>query len=79
MFTQIGFTETEAKVRAQTSYSVRLDWFLLASHKSSERLAEIRLLQALLTQQHSEPEYHLSNISFLLDRTFHVNLKDKTR
>ncbi|MGK7949496.1 MAG: hypothetical protein AB4368_12020 [Xenococcaceae cyanobacterium] len=43
MFTQIGFTDTEAKVRAQTVYSVRLGWFFLASHKSSERLAETQI------------------------------------
>jgi AcrR family transcriptional regulator len=51
LFLQLGFSEIDAKVRAQIVYSVRLGWFVMAlpSH-STERLAEIRLVHHILTQ-----------------------------
>jgi AcrR family transcriptional regulator len=51
LFLQLGFSETDAKVRAQIVYSVRLGWFVMAlPSQSTERLAEIRLVHNILTQ-----------------------------
>lgn len=51
LFLQIGFSNTDAKVRAQVAYSVRLGWFMMASSiESLGRLAEIRLVYKILTQ-----------------------------
>jgi AcrR family transcriptional regulator len=51
LFLQLGFSAVDAKVRAQIAYSVRLGWFVMASSSDgSERLTEIRLVHAILTQ-----------------------------
>jgi AcrR family transcriptional regulator len=51
LFLQLGFSAVDAKVRAQIAYSVRLGWFVMASSSyGSERLTEIRLVHAILTQ-----------------------------
>jgi AcrR family transcriptional regulator len=51
LFLQLGFSEIDSKVRAQIAYSVRLSWFVMASSSyASERLTEIRLVHAILTQ-----------------------------
>jgi AcrR family transcriptional regulator len=51
LFLQLGFSRTDARVRAQVAYSVRLGWFMMASSSEpSERLAEIRLIHKILTQ-----------------------------
>jgi AcrR family transcriptional regulator len=51
LFLQLGFSEIDSKVRAQIAYSVRLGWFVMASSSyASERLMEIRLVHAILTQ-----------------------------
>jgi AcrR family transcriptional regulator len=51
LFLQLGFSELDSKVRAQIAYSVRLGWFVMASSSyASERLKEIRLVHAILTQ-----------------------------
>jgi len=51
LFVQLGFSQIDSKVRAQIAYSVRLGWFVMASSGyASERLTEIRLVHAILTQ-----------------------------
>jgi AcrR family transcriptional regulator len=51
LFLQLGFSEIDSKVRAQIAYSVRLGWFVMASSSyAAERLTEIRLVHAILTQ-----------------------------
>jgi AcrR family transcriptional regulator len=51
LFLQLGFSEIDAKVRAQIAYSVRLGWFIMASSSfPSDRLMEIRLVHGILTQ-----------------------------
>ena len=51
LFLQLGFSEIHSKVRAQIAYSVRLGWFVMASSSyAAERLTEIRLVHAILTQ-----------------------------
>jgi AcrR family transcriptional regulator len=51
LFLQLGFSEIDAKVRAQIVYSVRLGWFVMvSSSQSTERLTEIRLIHTILTQ-----------------------------
>lgn len=51
LFMQIGFSQTDAEVRARVAYSVRLGWFSMAIPSSSaKRLAEIRLIHAILTR-----------------------------
>jgi AcrR family transcriptional regulator len=51
LFLQLGFSEIGSKVRAQIAYSLRLGWFVMASSSyASERLMEIRLVHAILTQ-----------------------------
>jgi AcrR family transcriptional regulator len=51
LFLQLGFSELDSKVRAQIAYSVRLGWFVMASSSyASERLKEIRLVHAILTE-----------------------------
>jgi hypothetical protein len=51
LFLQLGFSEIDARVRAQIVYSVRLGWFVMAlSSQSTERLTEIRLIYTILTQ-----------------------------
>ncbi|MGB7413339.1 MAG: hypothetical protein WA902_03940, partial [Thermosynechococcaceae cyanobacterium] len=49
LFLQLGFSETEAKIRAQVAYTMRLGWFMMIS-KASERLAETHLVHRLLSQ-----------------------------
>jgi AcrR family transcriptional regulator len=54
LFLQIGFSETDAQVRAQVAYSVRLGWFIMALPSTrSKRLTEIQLVHTILTQQQS--------------------------
>jgi AcrR family transcriptional regulator len=51
LFLQLGFSEIDAKVRAQIAYSVRLGWFVMASSThSKERLTEMRLVHTILTR-----------------------------
>jgi AcrR family transcriptional regulator len=51
LFLQLGFSEIDAKVRAQIVYSVRLGWFVMASSGNlSERLTEVRLVHKILTR-----------------------------
>jgi AcrR family transcriptional regulator len=51
LFLQLGFSEIDAKVRAQIVYSVRLGWFMMASSGDrTERLTEVRLVHKILTQ-----------------------------
>jgi AcrR family transcriptional regulator len=51
LFLQLGFSGIDAKVRAQIVYSVRLGWFVMASSGNrAERLTEIRLVHAILTE-----------------------------
>jgi AcrR family transcriptional regulator len=51
LFLQLGFSEVDAKVRAQIVYSVRLGWFVMASSGDrTERLTEVRLVHKILTQ-----------------------------
>jgi len=51
LFVQLGFSQIDSKVRAQIAYSVRLGWFVMASSGyASERLTEISLVHAILTQ-----------------------------
>ena len=51
LFLQLGFSEIDSKVRAQIAYSIRIGWFVMASSSyASERLTEIRLVHAILTQ-----------------------------
>jgi AcrR family transcriptional regulator len=51
LFLQLGFSETDAKVRAQIVYSVRLGWFVMRlPNQATERLTEIRLVHVILTQ-----------------------------
>lgn len=51
LFLQLGFSKTEAKVRARIVYSVRLGWFTMESSTGlSERLTDIRLVYKILTQ-----------------------------
>jgi AcrR family transcriptional regulator len=54
LFLQLGFSEIDAKVRAQITYSVRLGWFVMAfSSQSADRLTEIQLVHKILTQTNS--------------------------
>jgi AcrR family transcriptional regulator len=54
LFLQLGFSEIDAKVRAQIVYSVRLGWFVMAySGNRTERLTEVRLVHKILTQMES--------------------------
>lgn len=54
LFLQLGFSEIDAKVRAQIAYSIRLSWFVMASSShSADRLTEIRLVHKILTQTDS--------------------------
>jgi AcrR family transcriptional regulator len=54
LFLQLGFSEIDAKVRAQIVYSVRLGWFVMASSsQSTERLIEIRIVHSIVTQASS--------------------------
>jgi AcrR family transcriptional regulator len=51
LFLQIGFSQTDAELRAQVTYSVKLGWVVMAPpRKLSERLAEIRFIHKILTQ-----------------------------
>jgi AcrR family transcriptional regulator len=52
LFLQIGFSKTDAEVRARVVYSVRLGWFMMASPiKPLKRLTEIHLVHNILTQK----------------------------
>jgi AcrR family transcriptional regulator len=51
LFLQIGFSQTDAELRAQVTYSVKLGWVVMAPpRKPSERLSEIRFIHKILTQ-----------------------------
>jgi AcrR family transcriptional regulator len=51
LFLELGFSKTEAEVRAQVSYSVRLGWFIMALPSTPlKRLTEIRLVHTILTR-----------------------------
>jgi hypothetical protein len=50
LFSQIGFTNTETKVRARVAYATRLGWFMMANPiNPSERLADAQLMHGILT------------------------------
>jgi AcrR family transcriptional regulator len=52
LFLQIGYSQTDAKVRAQIAYSARLGWFIMALPITrSRRLSEIQLVHTILTQK----------------------------
>ncbi|WP_309736455.1 TetR/AcrR family transcriptional regulator [Chamaesiphon sp. OTE_75_metabat_556] len=49
LFLQIGFSQTDAELRAQVTYSVKLGWVVMAPpRKPSERLTEIRFIYKIL-------------------------------
>jgi AcrR family transcriptional regulator len=51
LFVKIGFSQRDAALRAQVTYSVKLGWVTIAPpRKPSERLAQIRLVYETLTQ-----------------------------
>jgi AcrR family transcriptional regulator len=51
LFLQIGFSQTDAELRAQVTYSVKLGWVVMAPpRKLSERLAEMRFIHKMLAQ-----------------------------
>jgi AcrR family transcriptional regulator len=51
LFLQIGFSQTDAELRAQVTYSVKLAWVVMAPpRKLSERLAEMRFIYKMLAQ-----------------------------
>jgi AcrR family transcriptional regulator len=52
LFLQIGFSKTDAEIRARVAYSVRLGWFMMAlPSKPSKRLTEIQLVYKILSQR----------------------------
>jgi AcrR family transcriptional regulator len=51
LFLQLGFAPTEAALRAQIAYSMRLGWFIIAMPKDTQkRLTESHLLHQILTR-----------------------------
>jgi AcrR family transcriptional regulator len=53
LFLQIGCSQIDAALRAQIVYSVKLGWVVIAPPpKPSERLAQMRLVHEILTQNH---------------------------
>jgi AcrR family transcriptional regulator len=51
LFLQLGYSPTDAQVRARIAYSFRLGWFVMTGNTDpSERSSEIRLVYQLLTQ-----------------------------
>jgi AcrR family transcriptional regulator len=51
LFSQLGFSAIDAKVRAQVVYSIRLGWFVMATAVDPvDRLTEINLVHRILTQ-----------------------------
>ena len=51
LFLKIGFSQPDAALRAQVTYSVKLGWVTIAPLRTpSERLAQIRLVYETLTQ-----------------------------
>jgi AcrR family transcriptional regulator len=53
LFIKIGFSQPDAALRAQVTYSVKLGWVTIAPPRTrSERLAEIRLVYETLTVIH---------------------------
>lgn len=51
LFRQTGYSRKDAKTRSQLAYTVRLGWFMMTPPgKTSERIAEIRFLHMVLTQ-----------------------------
>jgi AcrR family transcriptional regulator len=51
LFLKIGFSQTDAALRAQVVYSIKLGWVVIAPpRKQSERLAQMRLIHQMLTQ-----------------------------
>lgn len=55
LFLQLGYAETDAKIRARVAYSFRLGWFVMASaNDPTNRLIEIRLVHKILTQKRND-------------------------
>jgi AcrR family transcriptional regulator len=53
LFLQIGCSQTDAELRAQVAYSVKLGWVVIAPPRTpSERLAQMRFVHEILTQNH---------------------------
>jgi AcrR family transcriptional regulator len=51
LFSQLGFSAIDAKVRAQVVYSIRLGWFVMAAATDpADRLTEINLVHHILTR-----------------------------
>jgi AcrR family transcriptional regulator len=51
LFHQLGFSKTDAKIRARIAYSVRLSWSTMPLASSRiERLKEMQFVYAILTQ-----------------------------
>jgi hypothetical protein len=49
LFSQIGFTNTEAEVRARVAYATRLGWFIVATPIDPlARLADVQLMYTIL-------------------------------
>jgi hypothetical protein len=50
LFLQIGCSHTDAELRAQIAYCVKLGWVVIAPLRTqSERLAQMRLVHEMLT------------------------------
>ncbi len=57
LFLQIGFSPTDAEIRAQVAYSVRLGWFIIAVPSNpAKRLSEIHLVHKILTEHVEMPD-----------------------
>jgi hypothetical protein len=57
LFLQIGFSPTDAEIRAQVAYSFRLGWFIIAVPSNpSKRLSEIHLVHKILTERLEMPD-----------------------
>jgi AcrR family transcriptional regulator len=53
LFLQMGCSQTDAELRAQVAYSVKLGWVVIAPPRTpSERLAQMRFVHEILTQNH---------------------------
>lgn len=61
LFSKIGFSQADATLRAQVTYSVKLGWVVIAPPRTpSERLAQIRLIYETLTQINPDSELTLA-------------------
>lgn len=61
LFLKIGFSQPDAALRAQVTYSVKLGWVVVAPPRTpSERLAQIRLIYETLTQINPDSELTLA-------------------